>query len=347
MPSILFYLFAALMVAGGMMVVLMRNPVSSALSMVLSFIGLAGLFIGLNAYFVGILQILVYAGAIMVLFIFIIMLMDVKIEEKGSLKPAAVAAGVAIPLILLMQLMGVLSSIENSPSAPEINHVAALAQTNDDGSLTYKEGTMINKRLKAERLPDTHLIGYKLFTDYNFPLQVIAVLLLVATVGCVTLSKKSTPKAVNKKQMTQQKRIPKVAIAPPEKTKEEHKKEAPSEQSKIAETKEANLPESQKPTEEAKAPQTKPSDTTNEANGNRGMIYAERPDDADDLKIISGIGPVIEKKLNGFGIYTYKQVADWSEENITEFDGLLSFKGRINRDDWLTQAAELYAQKSA
>ena len=66
MPSPLFYLFAAIMVAGGLMVVLMRNPVSSALSMVLSFIGLAGLFIGLNSYFVGILQILVYAGAIMV-----------------------------------------------------------------------------------------------------------------------------------------------------------------------------------------------------------------------------------------------------------------------------------------
>ena len=59
MPSPLFYLFALLMVVGGLMVVFMKNPVSSALSMVLSFIGLSGLFIGLNAYFVGILQVLV------------------------------------------------------------------------------------------------------------------------------------------------------------------------------------------------------------------------------------------------------------------------------------------------
>ncbi|MDG1357020.1 MAG: NADH-quinone oxidoreductase subunit J [Akkermansiaceae bacterium] len=183
MPSVIFYIFAAMMLVGGLMVVFMRNPVSSALSMVLSFLGLAGIFIGLNAYFVGILQILVYAGAIMVLFIFIIMLLDVKDEESHPRKGIALTAGVLIPVVLLIQLAGVLVTDEKSPSAPALSlNVAA-----ED----YQQDSVIYKKLSSGSLPDIHLIGRKLFTEYNFPLQVIAVLLLVATVGCVALSRKS------------------------------------------------------------------------------------------------------------------------------------------------------------
>ena len=332
MPSPLFYLFAALMVAGGLMVVLMRNPVSSALSMVLSFIGLAGLFIGLNAYFVGILQILVYAGAIMVLFIFIIMLLDVKKEEKDNWKGSALAAGVAIPLVLLIQLTGVISSVEDSPQAPALDYEQALTQTNDDDELVYKEGTMIHKRLSDERLPDTHLIGHKLFTDYNFPLQVIAVLLLVATVGCVMLSKKSAPAVATAAK--QPNNPPPAEPEAPTPAPEAQEETTPSLK---------KLPVAKNLSQEVSKEQ--PSNTSTDSK--RGLIYTERPDDADDLKVISGVGPVLERKLNDFGIYTYKQVADWSDENITEFDDLLSFKGRITRDNWLDQAAELHAKKNA
>jgi len=65
------------------------------------------------------------------------------------------------------------------------------------------------------------------------------------------------------------------------------------------------------------------------------------PDKVDDLKVISGVGPAIEEKLHGFGIYTYEQIANWNAENIAAFDQLLSFKGRIERDDWLKQAKDL------
>jgi NADH-quinone oxidoreductase subunit J len=184
MPSPFFYIFAAMMLSGGLMVIFMRNPVSSALSMVLSFIGLAGIFIGLNAYFVGILQILVYAGAIMVLFIFIIMLLDVKDEESHPRKGLAITAGVLIPLALIIQLAGVILTDDKSPSAPPLTLEAAAAD--------YNQESVIHKKLVSGSLPDVHLIGRKLFTEYNFPLQVIAVLLLVATVGCVALSKKSS-----------------------------------------------------------------------------------------------------------------------------------------------------------
>ncbi len=183
MPLPIFYIFAAMMLTGGLMVVFMRNPVSSALSMVLSFLGLAGIFIGLNAYFVGILQILVYAGALMVLFIFIIMLLDVKDEEAHPRKGIALTAGILIPVVLLIQLAGILVSDEKSPSAPALSLTVAAED--------YDQNSVIYKKLSGGSLPDIHLIGRKLFTEYNFPLQVIAVLLLVATVGCVALSKKS------------------------------------------------------------------------------------------------------------------------------------------------------------
>ena len=66
---------------------------------------------------------------------------------------------------------------------------------------------------------------------------------------------------------------------------------------------------------------------------------------ADDLKRISGVGPALEKKLNGFGITSFAQIAAWSPEDIADFDDKLSFKGRIERDGWLDQAAQFDAEK--
>jgi len=77
----------------------------------------------------------------------------------------------------------------------------------------------------------------------------------------------------------------------------------------------------------------------------RGVIYESAPAEVDDLKVVSGVGPVLEEKLNEFGIYTYKQIAEWTEENIAEFDELLSFKGRIERENWLDQAQTLHDEK--
>ena len=81
MSPFLFWIFALLTLIFGGAVVINRNPVASALSLVVSFLGLAALFMSLNAYFIGIIQVLVYAGAVMVLFLFIIMLLDLRAEE--------------------------------------------------------------------------------------------------------------------------------------------------------------------------------------------------------------------------------------------------------------------------
>jgi NADH-quinone oxidoreductase subunit J len=191
MPSYLFWLFATIMLIGGVAVIAFRNPVSSALAMVTSFVGLAAMFIGLSAFFVGVIQILVYSGAIMVLFLFIIMLLDLKDEKRRSDSLAPLAAGLVLVGVFFIQLVGVLSHKLPNQTAPPLDKAVLAAAAVD-----YKEGeekipTKISTALESGSLPDVHIIGRTLFMEYNLPLQILGVLLLVSTVGVVTLSRKS------------------------------------------------------------------------------------------------------------------------------------------------------------
>jgi len=206
MDQFLFYLFGFLALAGGLLLVGFRNPVSSALSMVVSFIGLAGLFIGLNAYFVGIVQILVYAGAIMVLFIFIIMLLDLNNEKPFQFRSATILGGLAIPILFAIQILGVIQKgpTEHSEKFPPITEETlqqaadGFALKSDGELLPASEQTAIYRSLAHQdspKLPDTNLIGETIFKHYNMPLQIMGVLLLVATVGVVVLSKRSSKNA--------------------------------------------------------------------------------------------------------------------------------------------------------
>jgi predicted flap endonuclease-1-like 5' DNA nuclease/predicted nucleic acid-binding Zn-ribbon protein len=78
---------------------------------------------------------------------------------------------------------------------------------------------------------------------------------------------------------------------------------------------------------------------------NRGIVFTEAPETCDDLKRISGIAEVLEKRLNDFGIYTFRQVMEWKPLEIEEFSRLLAFRDRIDRDDWQGQARFFYNQK--
>lgn len=222
MPQIFFYLFTILAVISACLMVIVKNPVSSALWMVGAFVGLAALFIGLNAYFVGIIQILVYAGAIMVLFIFIIMLLDLKAEEKRVFKPANIAAAAIVPGVLLLQILGVLlksdlpdhKALELDSAALAHEQASTLHyQANLPEGKEFKQEDVpvskIQENLEAGQLPDVHLIGRTVFagradgapgrTSHNLPLQVMGVLLLVATIGVVVLSKKNSPPTTARK----------------------------------------------------------------------------------------------------------------------------------------------------
>ena len=92
------------MLVFGAAVVINRNPIASALSLVVSFLGLAALFMSLDAFFIGIIQVLVYAGAVMVLFLFIIMLLDLRAEERRKINVVAFVGGVLVALAFFIQI---------------------------------------------------------------------------------------------------------------------------------------------------------------------------------------------------------------------------------------------------
>ena len=164
MSPFLFWVFALMMLVFGVAVIINRNPVASALSLVVSFLALAALFISLDAFFIGIIQVLVYAGAIMVLFLFIIMLLNIQIEERRRINWIAAAGGVAVAVILLIQIT---FTIRHFGPAREPFPPLANAAGND-----------------------VRNIGALLFSNYNMPFQIIGVLVLVATIGVVLLSKR-------------------------------------------------------------------------------------------------------------------------------------------------------------
>jgi len=158
--DILFFIFSALALICGVMVLVNRNPVNSAMFLVLTIAFLAGLFVLLEAFFLAAIQILVYAGAVMVLFLFVIMLLDLKVEERRKIKSLGIA-GAAIAVGTIVAIF--VKSLHSTP----------LSATR---AADFKAGTME--------------LGHLLFSQYLLPFEIISVLLLVAMVGVILLSKK-------------------------------------------------------------------------------------------------------------------------------------------------------------
>jgi NADH-quinone oxidoreductase subunit J len=162
-PDILFYLFAFLTVVCGFMVVLnpfSLNPVTSAMFLVLTIASLAGLFVLLHAFFLAAVQVLVYAGAVMVLFLFVIMLLDIRAEERQKIKMFSLVAGLLAAATLLFVFF---QALLQSPPTP--------------GAAPALDGGTVE-------------LGRLLFTQYLLPFEIVSILLLVAMVGVILLSKK-------------------------------------------------------------------------------------------------------------------------------------------------------------
>jgi len=160
----LFYVFAALTLVCGALVVFnpfSRNPVTSAMFLVLTIISMAGLFVLLHAFFLAAVQVLVYAGAVMVLFLFVIMLLDLKEEERRKVKTLGLMAG----LVAVGAIVGIF-----------FRSLQATKPGRDLPPPTV-EGT-------------TAPLGKLLFTNYLLPFEIVSLLLLVAMVGVILLSKK-------------------------------------------------------------------------------------------------------------------------------------------------------------
>lgn len=173
MVDFIFYLFAFLTLGSALWVVFGRNAVNSAMFMILSFGATAGLFLLLNAYFLFALQIIVYAGAVMVLFLFIVMLLNV--DKAGSVKPDKLGAVVAILAGLLLAGGMVYTFTEGNPVPPALEPVSEPV-VSEDGGLPYST--------------QAASYGHGLFTKYMLPVQVTGFLLLVAMMGVILISKR-------------------------------------------------------------------------------------------------------------------------------------------------------------
>lgn len=175
MLDFFFYLFSALTILSAFLVAVSRNPVNGAMYMIVSFVGMAALFLVLEAYFLAALQVLVYAGAVMVLFLFIIMLLD---AEKGrTIRPNRLTVAAATISGLLL-VTGVVYLTIGSHSAP---------------SGTLPAITELPVKATATDIPFTtasRSFGYGLFTKYMLPFQVAGFLLLIAMIGVIVISKK-------------------------------------------------------------------------------------------------------------------------------------------------------------
>lgn len=161
---ILFILFAAVAAVSSVIMITRSDAVLSALFLVLNFASLAGLYLILNAQFIAVAQVIVYAGAIMVLFLFVIMLLRPEKESILGKKPAVKIMAIAVAALVFIQLAYMI--------------------------FFSKSGEMTRQTADSVKAGTVESIGRELFTNYVIPFEAAGFLLLAATIGALVLAKK-------------------------------------------------------------------------------------------------------------------------------------------------------------
>ncbi len=180
--SLAFYMFAIVTVAAAVMVISARNPVHSVLFLILAFFNSAGLFVLLGAEFLAMILVVVYVGAVAVLFMFVVMMLDINIAELRQGFLQYLPLGGVIGLILLMELVVIVGGFVIS--------------------------TEVNTRFAApapapENLSNTEALGQLLYTNYIYFFQAAGMILLVAMIGAIVLTHR-TRKGVRKQRISNQ-----------------------------------------------------------------------------------------------------------------------------------------------
>ncbi len=170
LQALAFYFFSAILIASAIMVIAARNPVHSVLFLILSFFNAAGLFVLLGAEFLGMILVVVYVGAVAVLFLFVVMMLDIDFAElkRGALQ--YLPFGGLVGLVLVVELVMAGSVWVLKPAA-----LAAKAHAMPAG------------------LTNTEALGRILYTDYVYYFQIAGLVLLVAMIGAIVLTLRSRP----------------------------------------------------------------------------------------------------------------------------------------------------------
>lgn len=170
--ALVFYMFAAVLLVCGVMVISARNPVHSVLFLILAFFNAAGLFVMLGAEFLAMILVIVYVGAVAVLFLFVVMMLDINISRfKEGLK-TTIPVGSLVGFVLLGELVWIYKSWQFSSDAG-LN----VAQPISD----------------ADLMNNTQALGEVLYTDYIMFFQLAGIVLLIAMIGAITLTLRTRP----------------------------------------------------------------------------------------------------------------------------------------------------------
>ena len=165
--ALVFYLFAAVAVASGAMVITSRNPVHSVLFLILAFFNAAGLFVLMGAEFLAMILVVVYVGAVAVLFLFVVMMLDINFVELRQGFIRYLPVGAAIGLVLLAELVLVTGAWTVAPGVPDAltAPIPAVSETTN-----------------------THALGGLLYTRYVYLFQAAGLILLIAMIGAIVLT---------------------------------------------------------------------------------------------------------------------------------------------------------------
>ena len=186
--SLFFYLFSVVACAAAVMVISSRNPVHSVLFLILTFFNAAGLFILMGAEFLAMILVVVYVGAVAVLFLFVVMMLDIDFTELRQGMLNYLPIGAAIGLVLLVELVLVL------------------------GTWVFAQGAAVSDPATATGITNTEALGRILYTKYVFYFQAAGLILLVAMIGAIVLTLRHKPGVRRQNISDQVARDPSTAI---------------------------------------------------------------------------------------------------------------------------------------
>ena len=191
LAALFFYLFAGVCLASAFMVIAARNPVHSVLFLILAFVNAAGLFVLMGAEFLAMILIVVYVGAVAVLFLFVVMMLDVDFAELRQGFLDYLPVGVLIGAVFLIELVLVVGAWAIGPGVPRAITAPIPA---------------------ADAVTNTHALGLVLYTRYVYFFQAAGVVLLVAMIGAIVLTLRHKPGVKRQTIADQVARTPKTAI---------------------------------------------------------------------------------------------------------------------------------------